>query len=41
MVAPPEVLEYVVVHELCHLRKRWLREHGQELHDYDPAVALR
>jgi hypothetical protein len=60
--APPEVLEYVVVHELCHLREpshqkpfwrllgavrpgweeqaRWLREHGQELHDYDPARAL-
>ncbi len=56
-VAPPEILEYVVVHELCHLREpshqkpfwrllgtvrpgwpeqaRWLREHGQELHDYD------
>jgi predicted metal-dependent hydrolase len=63
MVAPPEVLEYVVVHELCHLREprhskpfwrlleaarpgwqeqaRWLREHGQELHGYDPATALR
>lgn len=61
-VAPPEVLEYVVVHELCHLREpshqkpfwrllgavrpswqeqaRWLREHGQELHDYDPGLAL-
>lgn len=61
-VAPPEVLEYVVVHELCHLREpshqkpfwrflesarpgwqeqaRWLREHGQELHDYVPADAL-
>lgn len=60
--APPDVLEYVVVHELCHLREpshqkpfwrllgavrpgwetqaRWLREHGQELHDYDPARAL-
>jgi predicted metal-dependent hydrolase len=57
--APAEILEYVVVHELCHLREpshqkpfwrllgtvrpgwqeqaRWLREHGQELHDYDPA----
>jgi len=56
--APPEILEYVVVHELCHLREpshqkpfwrllgavrpgwqeqaRWLREHGQELHDYNP-----
>lgn len=63
MVAPPEVLEYVVIHELCHLREphhskpfwrlleaarpgwqeqaRWLREHGQELHDYDPAAVLR
>lgn len=60
--APSEILEYVVVHELCHLREpshqkpfwrlletarpgwqeqaRWLREHGQELHDYDPARAL-
>ena len=60
--APPEILEYVVVHELCHLREpshqkpfwrlletarpgwqeqaRWLREHGQELHDYDSARAL-
>jgi predicted metal-dependent hydrolase len=60
--APPEILEYVVVHELCHLREpshqkpfwrllgtvlpgwqeqaRWLREHGQELHDYDPARAI-
>jgi predicted metal-dependent hydrolase len=60
--APPEVLEYVVVHELCHLREpshqkpfwrllesarpgwqeqaRWLREHGQELHEYDPARAV-
>ena len=56
VIAPPEVLEYVVVHELCHLRElnhskrfyrlldearpgwraqaAWLREHGQELHDY-------
>ena len=62
VAAPSEVLEYVVVHELCHLREpshqkpfwrlldaarpgwqaqaRWLREHGQELHDYDPARAL-
>lgn len=62
LVAPSEVLEYVVVHELCHLREpshqkpfwrlleaarpgwqkhaSWLREHGQELHDYDPGVAL-
>jgi predicted metal-dependent hydrolase len=56
VIAPARVLEYVVIHELCHLRelnhsKRfyslleavrpawreeagWLREHGQELHDY-------
>jgi predicted metal-dependent hydrolase len=56
------VLEYVVVHELCHLREpnhqkpfwrllesarpgwqeeaRWLREHGQELHDYVLARAV-
>jgi predicted metal-dependent hydrolase len=62
VAAPSEVLEYVVVHELCHLREpshqktfwrlldsarpgwqqqaRWLREHGQELHDYRPAAAL-
>jgi predicted metal-dependent hydrolase len=58
LVAPAEVREYVVVHELCHLREpthakpfwrlleasrpgwqeqaRWLREHGQELHEYEP-----
>ncbi len=57
ILCPPEVLEYVVVHELLHLREpnhskafwrlletarpgwqeqaRWLREHGQELHDYE------
>lgn len=62
LVAPPEVLEYVVIHELCHLREPshqkpfwrlletarpgwqaqawWLREHGQELHEYDPARAM-
>jgi predicted metal-dependent hydrolase len=56
VIAPAEVLEYVVVHELCHLRElnhskrfyrlldearptwreeaAWLREFGQELHDY-------
>jgi predicted metal-dependent hydrolase len=61
-LAPRHVLEYVVVHELCHLKEPshaksfwrlldaarpgwhdqalWLREHGQELHDYRPAVAL-
>ena len=62
LLAPPEVLEYVVIHELLHLREpnhtrafwrlveatrpgwqeqaRWLREHGQELHDYRPETAL-
>lgn len=62
-VAPPEILDYVVVHELCHLREpshqkpfwrllgtawpgwqeqaRWLREHGQELHDYEPSTGLK
>lgn len=61
-IGPPEILEYVVVHELCHLREpshqkpfwrlletarprwqdqaRWLREHGQELHDYTPTVPI-
>src|SRR5206468_6271963 len=60
--APPEIFEYVVVHELCHLREpshqkpfwrlletaqpgwqeqaRWLRQHGQELNDYDPGRVL-
>jgi predicted metal-dependent hydrolase len=60
-IGPPEVLEYVVVHELCHLRElnhgkafwrllsearpgwrdeaAWLREHGQELHDYRIALS--
>jgi predicted metal-dependent hydrolase len=62
VLAPQEVLEYVVVHELLHLREpnhtkvfwrlveaarpgwqeqaRWLREHGQELHEYRPQSAL-
>jgi predicted metal-dependent hydrolase len=62
LLAPPPVLEYLVVHELCHLREpnhgrrfwrlverarpewreqaRWLNEHQQELHDYDPASAV-
>jgi predicted metal-dependent hydrolase len=59
VVAPTEVLEYVVIHELCHLREprhskpfyrlldvarpgwrgqgRWLRSHGAELREYEPA----
>jgi predicted metal-dependent hydrolase len=62
VAAPPDVLRYVVVHELCHLREpshskafwrlleaarpgwqqqaRWLREHGQELHDFTLRAAL-
>ena len=62
LLAPPEVLEYVVIHELLHLREPnhtkafwrlvetvspgwqkqacWLREHGQELHDYRPERAV-
>jgi predicted metal-dependent hydrolase len=60
--APPDVLRYVVLHELCHLREpshskafwrlleaarpgwqeqaRWLREHGQGLHDFTLRAAL-
>jgi predicted metal-dependent hydrolase len=62
VLCPSEVLDYVAVHELLHLRKpnhskafwlmlesahpgwqdqaRWLREHGQELHEYthDPSA---
>lgn len=63
LLAPESVLDYVVVHELLHLREpnhskaisrlveaaqpgwqeqaRWLREHGQELHDYQVASVLR
>lgn len=62
ILAPSEVLEYVAIHELCHLREpnhsksfwrtldaarpewrteaAWLREHGHELHRYQPASAL-
>ena len=62
LLAPEPVLEYVVVHELLHLREpnhtkafwrlveaarpgwqeqaRWLRENGQELHDYDIGAAF-
>jgi predicted metal-dependent hydrolase len=62
ILAPSEVLEYVVVHELLHLRQLnhskafwrlveaarpnwkeqagWLREHGQELHDFACAAAF-
>lgn len=61
VIAPARVLEYVVIHELCHLRElnhskrfyrllddarpawreeaAWLREHGQELHDYRASPA--
>ena len=60
VLAPPRVLEYVAVHELCHLvvpdhsarfwqlvelarpgyreERRWLRDHGHELHAYTPAT---
>jgi predicted metal-dependent hydrolase len=63
LVLPPaDVLTYVVVHELCHIRRhdhskafwrlveqalpgyaeqrRWLREHGDELQEYEPRLAL-
>ena len=62
VAAPSQVLEYVVVHELCHLREPshskpfwrlldnvrpawqeqagWLREHGRELHGYNPVTAV-
>jgi len=39
MLAPPEIFEYVVVHELCHLRHRnhspdFWRLVGEHLPDY-------
>lgn len=62
MLAPFPILDYVVVHELCHLRHLnhsakfwaevetlrpdwhdahlWLRQHGSELHAYEPAFAV-
>lgn len=63
VLAPEAVLDYVVVHELCHLVEpghaapfwrlvetarpgwrashRWLRDHGHELHAFDPRHAAR
>ena len=40
MLAPPEVLDYVVVHELCHRREmnhspKFWAEVGRILPDYD------
>ena len=62
VAAPRTILDYVVVHELRHLRElnhsarfwalldafrpawrddvEWLRNHGRELHGYNPCVAL-
>jgi predicted metal-dependent hydrolase len=62
VLAPSDILAYVVLHELCHLREfnhsrsfwrllesvrpdwreqaAWLRLHGHELHEYQPASGL-